>query len=214
MSEPLLFIEENLELELGKVLAIIQERTFVTSYMGITAIKNPFDFWVYQEIAYETRPEFIVEIGNHMGGTLLALAHLLERVGGTKVIGVDASHGPVHNKVKEHPTVLLIEGDATRSFGRVREAIPAGARVMVIEDSSHTYENTLAVLRAYSPLCQPGDYFIVEDGICGHGIVDGPRPSPYEATEAFIKENPGFVCDRSRESFFITWNPKGFLRRV
>ena len=61
-------------------------------------------------------------------------------------------------------------------------------RVLIIEDSSHTYENTLNVLRLYSDFIKPGDYFIVEDSICHHGLSIGPIPGPYEAVEDFIKE--------------------------
>jgi cephalosporin hydroxylase len=91
--------------------------------------------------------------------------------------------------------------------------IPAEARELVIEDSSHTYENTLNVLRLYSEFIKPGDYFIVEDSICHHGLLVGPNPGPYEAIESFIEEGADFVIDREQESFLITWNPKGYLKR-
>ena len=87
-------------------------------------------------------------------------------------------------------------------------------RIMVIEDSSHTYDNTLKVLRTFSPLIHPGGYFIVEDSICHHGLDVGSDPGPYEAIETFMADNSDFLIDHNRESFFITWNPKGFLRRV
>ena len=57
-------------------------------------------------------------------------------------------------------------------------------------------------------------YLIVEDGICHHGLDEGPAPGPYEAVETFLSEQDAFVLDRSRENFLITWNPKGFLKRV
>lgn len=60
----------------------------------------------------------------------------------------------------------------------------------------------------------PGGYFIVEDSILHHGLDVGPAPGPFEAIEAFVEENQNFEIDRSKESFFITWNPKGFLKRV
>jgi len=68
-------------------------------------------------------------------------------------------------------------------------------------------------LRSYSVLIKPGDYLIVEDSICHHGLSVGPEPGPYEAIETFVNENSDFEIDRSRESFLITWNPKGYLRR-
>jgi cephalosporin hydroxylase len=92
--------------------------------------------------------------------------------------------------------------------------VDPGSKVLVIDDSSHTFANTLKVLWTYSPLLKVGDYFIVEDGICRHGLDVGPKPGPYEAVEAFVRENPDYAIDRDRESFLITWNPKGYLRRV
>uniref|UniRef100_A0A7V5XHZ6 Uncharacterized protein n=1 Tax=Thermodesulfobacterium geofontis TaxID=1295609 RepID=A0A7V5XHZ6_9BACT len=31
--------------------------------------------------------------------------------------------------------------------------------------------------------------------------------------ETFLAENSDFEADREKESFIITWNPKGYLRR-
>jgi cephalosporin hydroxylase len=86
--------------------------------------------------------------------------------------------------------------------------------VLVIEDSSHTYDNTLRVLQLYSALIPVGGYLIVEDGICYHGLDLGPKPGPYEAIESFVRQNPNFEIDRSQESFLVTWNPKGYLKRL
>ena len=57
-------------------------------------------------------------------------------------------------------------------------------------------------------------YFIVEDGICHHGLEVGPNPGPYEAVETFVRMDRQFVVDRTREAYGITWNPKGYLKRV
>jgi cephalosporin hydroxylase len=130
-----------------------------------------------------------------------------------RLIGVDISHELVAECVRIHPRITLLEGDACQVFGQVAHLLKGQERLLIIEDSSHTYENTLAVLRTYSPLLNPGNYFIVEDGICYHGLDVGPKPGPYEAIETFVAENAAFVIDRSKEDFLITWNTKGFLRR-
>ncbi len=85
---------------------------------------------------------------------------------------------------------------------------------MVIEDSSHTYGNTLRVLEHYAELVAVGKYFVVEDGICHHGLDVGPKPGPYEAVEQFVSTSRDFVIDRVREAYCITWNPKGYLKKV
>ena len=208
-------METQLDMPLSEVLGVIQQRIMTrTTYHGIPTLKSPLDFWVYQEIIHALQPDVIVEIGNHCGGSTLALAHQCDLIGRGRVIGLDISHARIHEKTKAHPRVQLIEGDACAMAGHVRAQVPDDACVLVIEDSAHTFDNTLKVLRAFAGLVNVGSYFIVEDSICHHGLAVGPDPGPYEAIEAFIGENADFEIDRSRESFLITWNPKGYLKRV
>lgn len=208
------YMEDNLDMPLGRVLSIMQNRKMQkTTYFGVQAIKNPIDHWIYQEMIYELRPEVIIEIGNAYGGGLLSLAHLCDLLGGGRVIGIDITHASLSHRVREHPRITLIEGDAVACYRAVARLIGNGKRVLIIEDSSHTYENTLDILRTYQALLSIGDYFIIEDGICHHGLDVGPAPGPYEAIETFVRENPMFEIDRNRESFFITWNPKGYVRK-
>lgn len=208
-------MEDRLDLSLREVLQIMQGRIMNQStYFGIQTLKCPIDFWVYQEILFETKPDFIIEIGNFCGGSTLALAHICDCLGKGRVIGLDLSHERVPGIVRNHPRITLIEGDGCESFTKVRSLIGDTDDVLIIEDSSHTFENTLKVMETYSGLVRPGGYFIVEDGICYHGLEVGPNPGPYEAINAFVGNNGDFEIDRSKESFLITWNPKGFLRRV
>ncbi|GAB2503093.1 CmcI family methyltransferase [Arenimonas alkanexedens] len=208
------FMEDNLDMPLSDVLARIQEGVMErTTYFGIPTHKNPNDAWVYQQLIVAMRPDVIVEIGTKYGGSTLYLAHLCDLLGHGRVISVDSHHGYLRPEPGQHPRVSLILSDACAAFPQVRTMIAPHERVLVIEDSSHTYDNTLAVLRTYSPLTRPGDHFIVEDSICHHGLSLGPAPGPYEAIETFVQENADFEVDRSQEALFITWNPKGFLRR-
>lgn len=208
------YMEDNLDMSLSDVLRIMQDRILQKStYFGIKALKSPIDFWIYQEVITEMRPDVILEIGNNCGGSTLALAHICDLLDNGRVIGLDISHAKVPEKVREHRRITLIEGDACQSFEKVRNLIAEEERVLVIEDSAHTYAHTLNVLRTYSVFTKPGDYFIVEDSICHHGLDVGPTPGPYEAIEAFVSENSDFEIDRNKESFLITWNPKGYLKR-
>jgi len=209
------YMEELLDMPLRDVLSIVQESIITkTTYFGIGAQKSPMDAWVYQEIVYETLPDVIIEIGTAHGGGTLFLAHLCDLLGKGRVIGLDISHQNVPDTVRKHPRISLVEGDACQNFKYVEKMISKDERVLVIEDSSHTYENTLNVLRVYSGLVKLGDYFIVEDSICHHGLVVGPYPGPYEAIETFVTENKEFEIDRTREHFLISWNPKGYLKRT
>jgi cephalosporin hydroxylase len=209
------YMEERLDLPLSAVLPLIQDSILSgTTYFGVPTLKNPLDAWIYQEIVYEMKPDVIVEIGNRHGGSALLFAHLCDILNKGRVIGVDLDHDTVPDRVKTHPRITFLDGDACRSAERVEGLIAKDERVLIVEDSAHTYDNTLNVLRRYSHLVRMGDYFIVEDSVCHHGLDTGPKPGPYEAIEAFVRENADFEIDRSRERFVITWNPKGFLKRV
>jgi cephalosporin hydroxylase len=206
------YLEESGSTPLAQILPIIQDRIVnSTFYFGVQTQKNPLDFWVYQELIHELRPTLIIEIGNNFGGSALALAHLLDLLGNGRLIAVDINHDRIHDKGRAHPRISLIEGDACSVFDQVASMVRSDDRILVIEDSSHTYENTLRVVSTYSGLLRTGEYFIVEDSICHHGLDVGPDPGPFEAIEDFVKGRDDFTIDRSRESFLITWNPKGFL---
>ena len=206
------FLETSLKLKVVDILKIMQNRIMTeTTWFGQRAFKNPLDFWVYQEIIFIERPDVIIEIGNKFGGSTLALAHLCDLLNHGEVIGVDINHENISEVVRNHPRISLITGDACEVFEFVKARVNNKQKILIIEDSSHTYENTLNILRLYSTLSKKGSYLIVEDSICHHGLNIGPKPGPYEAVEQFIKENKSFIIDRTKETFLLTWNPKGFL---
>lgn len=208
------YMEDSLSKTLGEVLEVIQARLMTHStYFGIPCLRSPMDFWIYQEIVFALKPDIIVEIGNYCGGSALSLAHLCDHIGKGQVIGVDIEHAHIDQAARNHPRISFITGDACEVFDEVAAKCGEAKTVLVIEDSSHEYQNTLNVLEKYSQLVTIGSYLIVEDGICHHGLDVGPNPGPYEAITDFIENNRKFCIDREKESFLITWNPKGYLRR-
>jgi len=197
------------------LLMSIQNRLLQSStYWGIKTLKNPMDFWVYQEIIYDVNPDYIIEIGNYKGGAILAYAHLLDQLNHGSVIGIDIDHSNIDQRLLDHPRVKLFEGDALEVLDIVVDFVGQNKKVIIIEDSSHEYQNTLSILRSYSKLVSLGSYFIVEDSICHHGLNVGPFPGPHEAIMEFLKVCEEFEVDKSKENFVITWNPNGFLRKV
>lgn len=209
----MVLMRDMLDRPLRELIPILQSRfTGPTHYMGILTQRVPFDHWIYQEIIHETDPDFIVEVGVYLGGHMLMLAHLCDARGKGHVIGIDPAADRVDLRAKNHPRATFLEGAGIDLAPRVAEIV-GGARVLVIEDSSHTYANTLGVLNAYAPICKPGDYLICEDTICHHGLAIDPSIDPYRAVDTFLAAHPEFERDESRESFVITWNPGGFLRR-
>jgi cephalosporin hydroxylase len=186
------------------------------SWMGVGALKNPFDAWIYQEILYEVQPDVVVEIGSAEGGSTLFLANLLDLLGNGSVVSIDIDRSTFQ---VEHDRIHTLTGDSTSPeiVAQVAE-LCEGKKTLVIDDGNHRKEYVLENLRSYSKFVTVGSYFIVEDGIMdlfrpGDGIA-GLVEGPLAASEAFLKENHDFQVDTSRERYLLTYNPRGFLRRV
>ena len=86
---------------------------------------------------------------------------------------------------------------------------------MVILDSDHRKPHVLEELRIYGRLVPKGSYVVVEDSnINGHPVFPGYGPGPMEALEEFLAENKDFAIDETMEKHLMTFNPKGYLRKV
>jgi len=86
---------------------------------------------------------------------------------------------------------------------------------MVILDSDHARDHVLQELRLYAGLVTPGAYLIVEDSnVNGHPVLPEHGPGPMEALREFLGGTREFAVDAAREKFFLTFNPKGFLKKL
>ncbi len=168
-------IDDVLDVDLdGTVLAFWRDRLALhtrDTYKGRTLAKMPEDLRTYQHVIERTRPDLIIELGTYDGGSALWFADQLQvlcDVQGLSVITVEK-----HPRVKiEDPRVLEYRGVDLADKGVIDEIgyLAANRRVMVVEDSAHTYESTLAALNGYGEMVSLDCYFVVEDG-----VVDEPR---------------------------------------
>jgi cephalosporin hydroxylase len=189
-----------------------------TRWLGVPVIKCPFDLWVYQEILFELKPDVVIECGTSKGGSAYFLSSMCELVGHGRVITIDLYPKP--NR-PQHKRLTYLSGSSTdkRTLSEVarliRDADGDGASVLVILDSDHSREHVLDELRLYSPLVTTGSYLIVEDTqLNGHPVWPDFGPGPMEAVDIFLSENDDFVIDTTREKFYLTWNPRGYLKRI
>jgi cephalosporin hydroxylase len=184
-------------------------------WLGVQALKGPWDVWIAQEILWETRPDLVVETGVYAGGSTLFYADMFELIGHGRVLGVDVDLSGVHSRVAEHPRVTLIEGSSVDSevVDRIRDEC-RGKRVMVNLDSDHKAEHVLQELRMLADVVTPGCYLVVEDTAIGKPLGKHLLPGPAEALEEWLAEGQPFEVDRSREKFLLTASPGGYLRRI
>jgi cephalosporin hydroxylase len=186
-------------------------------WMGVKALKNPMDCWVYQQLLAELRPRVVVELGSAHGGSTLFLLNMLDLLGEGVVVSVDRDR---RTFALDHPRLRRVDGDlADPAVIEQVSALCAGdGPVLVVHDADHHRDAVLRDLRNFAPLVTVGSWFIVEDGIVDvlpelPGVPPGIA-GPFAAVVAFLDESPEFEIDRSREGCVMTCNPGGFLRRV
>ena len=190
-----------------------------TYWFGIPMWKLPFDAFIIQEIIYQTRPEYIIETGTAHGGSALFYAGICELLGEGKVITIDIENKFYPDDVSQHhwsDRITFLHGSSTNEivFSDVKH-LAGGKRNLVILDSWHSYEHVCKELELYEEFVPVGSYMIVEDThVSGHPVEWPHGKGPYESVEWFLSTRdywePQYWC----EKYMMTFNPKGYLKRI
>lgn len=184
------------------------------TYKGVKIIKCPMDYVIYQMIISELQPDLVIEIGTNAGGAAIYMADLMNMIGNGIVHSIDIE-AKSSEEAKKHPRVKLFT-NGWENYD-LREVQPF-KKVMVIEDSSHTYENTIKVMNKFADCVTVGSYLIVEDGIVNNlGIQREYGGGPIRAINEFLKSRNDYIVDREWTDFFgrnATFNVKGYLKKI
>ena len=192
-------------------------------FLNVRILKNPMDLWMLQQIAFEVRPDVVVETGTWHGGSALYWAYTLNGLGleQSRVVTVDLQEAYHEEGAGSHPLwkkhVTFFKGSSTdEAIIRQIAAIVKGKRTLINLDSDHSRDHVLKELRLYAPLVSPGSYLAVEDTHLD-GVPTHPEqgPGPMAAVRQFLAEGGGkdFEQDFSREAMIMTSYPGGYLRR-
>lgn len=192
-----------------------QDRTWRNTYwMGTPVLKVPLDLWIYQEILFSLKPDLLIETGTYNGGSAFFFASIFELIGKGRVLTIDIEDRP--NR-PQHPRITYLRGSSTAPdiLDTVRRDIQPQDKVLVTLDGDHTGPHVLDELRIYSKLVSVGSYLIVDDtNLNGYPISRWFGPGPMEACREFLRETSDFQVDESREKFYLTYSPHGYLKRV
>jgi cephalosporin hydroxylase len=179
-----------------------------------------------QEIIYNTRPDYIIELGIAWGGSLLFYSTLMKAIGGRQVIGVDIyiptdlrkrlnAHGDISRRI------TLIRGSSIEksTLKKIKRIIRNSQKVLVLLDSNHTHEHVLKELQLYSQFVGKGYYMVCDDTIVEDIPEQKHRPrewgkanSPKTAVQEFLKQNKNFKVDEKLENkLLLSCSPGGYL---
>ena len=184
-----------------------------TRWLGVKALKCPFDMWMYQELIHDLRPGLIIETGTAYGGSANFMAHICDLIDEGEIVSVDLDPKP---DLPQHRRITYLTGSSTDPaiVAKVRGMIPPDKPVVVILDSDHSESHVYDELQAYADMVTPGSYLIVEDtNVNGHPVHLAHGPGPMEALDRFLAERDDFEIDPEMERYHLTQNPRGFLRR-
>lgn len=185
------------------------------TYKGISTLKCPFDYVLYQMIISELKPDLIIEIGTNKGGSALYLADLLELNGKGELHAIDIQQNIEDSLLHSHPRIKLFKNGFTGYDTSILSSYPV---ILIIEDGSHRYEDVLATLYKFSPFVSKNSYLIVEDGIITElGRAKEFNGGPQKAITEFLKTNNNFIVDRKWCDFFgnnATFNVNGYLKKI
>jgi cephalosporin hydroxylase len=185
-----------------------------TFFLGVKVEKCPMDLWLHQEIMFSARPDVIIETGTRFGGSALWFASVCDLIGKGRVITIDIDDTVENRPV--HPRITYVRGSSAdpQLIESIRGQIRQDESVMVVLDSDHSASHVLAELRLLSELVTPGGYLVVEDtNINGHPVLPAFGPGPMEALDQFLQENRRFSIDAIGAKFYLTFNPRGVLRK-
>ncbi|MEZ6029995.1 MAG: CmcI family methyltransferase [Hyphomonadaceae bacterium] len=196
----------------------IQKGTMSYEWKGIPCLKNPFDMALYQRLLWEQKPRTLIEIGSNKGGSAVWFADIAEILGlKMNVISVDIV--PVDGVRRKRVEFRVGDGRQLEAVfsGRELQALPRP--LLIVEDASHDYDQSLATLRFFDPVMRCGEYIVIEDGIIeAMQAADRYQGGPSKAIDEFLEEAAGrYAIDTAYCDYFgynVTWNTNGYLRRL
>lgn len=198
----------------------IQAGTLRTRYKGRRFCKNPFDVVLYMRLIEKLKPLTIIEIGTSEGGSAIWFDDICQAQGlPTQILTFDISppDGLTTERIQSRQLDSM-EPEAWLEADMFR-ALPHPW--LIIEDSAHTYDSVLAMLRYFDQHVQPGDYVVVEDGVVAdlpgehyEAYDDGPN----RAVAQFLEEvGARYRIDEALCDYFghnVTYCPNAWLRVV
>ena len=197
----------------------IQHGALNFTYKGHPCWKDPFDLALYSMLLWREKPRTIIEIGSAFGGSALWFRDMQVAMEINPCIVMSIDTNPPSTTISG---LAFLQGDAHDLGQTIPQqwlANEMARPLLVIEDSSHEPETTLAVLRFFDPWLRPGEMIVVEDGNADE-LYPGRhrRGGPLTGVAEFMAER-GVDYVRAAEycDFFgqnVTWHPDGYIRRI
>lgn len=183
----------------------------VTHFLGVGVMKSTTDLWTYHDLMTVHRPKTVIETGTYKGGSALWFAFLMEAL---QVDGHVWTIDREDYRVCGHPRITFIGGDSRDPALVAALAAEIQYPLLISLDSDHSAQHVYDELVLYAPLCQVGDWLVVEDtniAWVGEGGDEGARGGIIR----YLTEHPGeWRQDVASEKYLLSMHPGGWLQRM
>jgi cephalosporin hydroxylase len=176
-------------------------------WKDVPILKMPTDMFLFHKAIWDTKPDFILEIGTKYGGSALFMQDTCDMVGKGKVITID-----VKDQVKEKdPRITYLLGDSISPeiVKQVHDMV-GDKTCMIVIDGKHTRVQVKWELHLYKDLMKSGHYLVVED--C-YNPPSTELWGPGEARDWFLRVNRDFYNTKLDEYFLVGFNMGGWLMK-
>jgi len=171
-------------------------------WKGVSILKMPTDLILYHRAIFDTRPDYIVEIGTKYGGSALFFQDMLGDAG--KVITID-----IKDQVKEKdPRITYLLGDSTSQEIIKQVKAMVHGKIMLVIDGDHSRVKVKWELHHYAPLISSGQYLVIEDCYIDRGLY-----GPGEARDWFLRSHKDFLQTNFDKEYLIGVCVGGWLKK-
>lgn len=210
-----------------------------TSWMGVYVQQDPSDAFAIQDMLWRVKPDLIIEVGTNTGGGAIYYATIMKAYNPDgKIVTLDVVPEPRNWNVKnahrcvgcvvatKHPwwndgMITYIQGRVTEQQTRdkVDVFVKAAKKVLVIEDASHRYPDTLDNIESIHQWVSVGSYLLVQDTKMDRFVAQLNKKygrlkfGPMRSVDEFLGKHPNFVIDRRFEYLLFSQHHRGYLKR-
>lgn len=211
------------------------------SWLGVFVQQDPADAMVIQQMLWTEKPDLVVEIGTNTGGGAIFYYSIMSQYNkDAKVVTLDVkpccenwnkrnNHrcegcitGEKHPLWTESGNIHFIQGRVTDAATRekVEPFVKAAKKVIVIEDASHRYPDTLQNIEAVHQWVSVGTYMLVQDTKMDRFVAALKKKhgrykfGPMRSVDEFVAKHKNFVIDRKFEYLLYSQHHRGWLKKT
>eukprot|EP01061_Rhynchopus_euleeides_P034525 TRINITY_DN58361_c0_g1_i1.p1 TRINITY_DN58361_c0_g1~~TRINITY_DN58361_c0_g1_i1.p1 ORF type:complete len:435 (+),score=163.50 TRINITY_DN58361_c0_g1_i1:60-1307(+) len=218
------------------------QRFSFINWLGVKCQQDPMDAFAIQDMLWRVKPDLIIEVGTNNGGGAIFYASIMQNYNKNgKIVTLDVKPvtqnwmtgpnagncegcitGNEHPLWKDSDMINFIKGDIMKKDiqAQVEEFVNKAKTVLVVEDASHRYPETLHRMNVIYKYVTVGSYMLVQDTKMDRFVsrlrkkYGGLKFGPMRSVDEFIKANQNWEIDRTFEYYIYSQHHRGFLKKT